>query len=146
MLTSKYTHVWSFKAFTGAAPIAGSGFGDVDLCTAGQFNQGAIIDRIPRYPSMQYQVFMWDTAGSAAAATARIEALQPDGSWQIVTPALIASYPGIATATGVWTIPLSGAAPGAVSWVFFGPFLDLRVFLISQSTGGSINAVIYKFG
>ncbi|SRR5258706_12751521 len=146
MLTSKYTHYWSLKAQTAAGPIAGVGCGDVDLLTAGQFNLGGIIDRVPRYPSMQYQVFMWDTAGTVGNATARVEALQPDGSWQIVTPALIASYPGITGSTGVWTIPLSSASPSAVSWLFFGPFLDLRAFLIANSTGGSVNAVIYKFG
>ena len=146
MLTSKYSHVFSLKAQTSAGPIAGVGFGDIDLLTAGQFNQGPIIDRSPRYPDMQYQVFMWDNAGTVGNATARVEALQPDGSWQIVTPALIASYPGIASATGIWTIPLPTASPSAVSWLFFGPFLDLRAFLISNSTGGSINAVIYKYG
>ncbi len=146
MLTSKYTHIWSLRAQTAAGPIAGVGFGDIDLNTAGQFNQGPIIDRTPRYPQMQYQVFMWDTAGTVGGATARIEALQPDGSWQIVTPSLIASYPGIAIATGIWTVPLPTASPSAVSWLFFGPFLDLRAFLIANSTGGSINCTIAKLG
>src|SRR5260221_17264 len=119
MLTSKYTHVWSFKAFTGAAPVAGVGFGDVDLCTAGQFNQGPIIDRIPRYPNMQYQVVMWDTVGTTTAATAYVQAFMPDGSWQDVTPLIISSYPGISASTGLWTIPLPASGhPNAVSFTF----------------------------
>lgn len=142
MLTSKYSHVFSLKGAT--APGAGVGFGDVDLCTAGQFNQGAIVDRSPRYPALQYEVVIWDTAGTVTAATAVVQALQPDGTWQTVS--------GQSTSTGstggVITIPLSSAAePKAFAMNLFGPFIDLRVNLVTTpGTANTITAVISKWG
>src|SRR4029077_8078657 len=130
MLTSKYSHCLSLNAVTTSNAI-GVGFGDIDLCTAGQFNQGPVVDRVPRYPSLQYEVIAYDTTGTTTATPVFVDALLPNGVW---------------TQIDTGTIPLGAAQTVAFAKNYFGPFLDIRVRIGTISTGGNITAYISKWG
>lgn len=128
MLTSRYSHIVSLNNVTTTA-TNGVGFGDVDLCTAGQFNQGGIVDRVPRYPSLQYEVIVNDSTGSAAGpSNINVQALLPNGSW-VTVDALTVAF-GATTAKN-----------------YFGPFIDLRLSTgAALSTGATIYGYIGKWG
>ena len=120
MLTSRYSHVISLNGVT--TPTVGVGFGDIDVLTAGQFNQGGIIDRVPRYPSYQYVVIVKDPTLTVANDVVAVQALLPDGTWNTID-----------------TLTIPFATPLAQYKQYFGPFLDIRL----NATGVGSTAALY---